>query len=236
MPFLETCNLNVGYGDIQVIHDLDIAVARNEIVSIVGSNGAGKTTILRSISGLLQPTSGRIMFDGVKIDHVPSHQIVHMGLVQVPEGRGLFHNLTVVENLRLGALNPEARKNYRESLGYVLSLFPRLEERKTQLAGTLSGGEQQMLAIGRGLMSKPKLLMMDEPSLGLAPLIRKSIFETIGTLNEEGMTILLVEQSVYHSLKLCHRGYVLENGRIALTGGGEEILQNDYVKRAYLGI
>jgi branched-chain amino acid transport system ATP-binding protein len=206
------------------------------VVSVVGSNGAGKTTILNTISGLLRPISGEIRFDGIRIDQTETHHIVRYGIIQVPEGRGLFQNMTVLENLKLGAINPEAKKDFSESLGYVLGLFPILEQRRNQMAGTLSGGEQQMLALGRGLMAKPKLLMMDEPSLGLAPLAIKSVFESIDMLSQKGLAILLVEQNVYHSLSRCDQGYVLQNGRILLAGPGRDILENDYVKKAYLGM
>ena len=235
MSFLEIKDLDVAYGDIRVVHGVRISVQSGKIFSIIGSNGAGKTTILNTVSGLLRPISGEIIFEGKRIDQTPTHHIVELGIIQVPEGRGLFQKLTVLENLRLGALNLEARKHFSNACDYVFGLFPVLSERKTQLAGTLSGGEQQMLAIARGLMAKPRVLMMDEPSLGLAPLAVKSVFETVETINAEGMTILLVEQNVYHSLRLCYYGYVLENGRIVLEGQGNDILGNEHVKKAYLG-
>jgi len=236
MALLGIEDLNVGYGDLHVIYDVKCEIQQKFIVSIVGSNGAGKTTILNTISGLLRSTSGKIIYNGKRIDKIPAHQIVSLGVIQIPEGRRLFQKNTVLENLKLGSINPMARGHFYETLEYVFNLFPRLKERENQLAGTLSGGEQQMLAIGRGLMAKPRILCMDEPSLGLAPLAIRTVFDTIRNLNQEGMTILLVEQNVYHSLMLCHYGYVLENGRVVLEGNGENILRNDYVKKAYLGI
>lgn len=236
MAILEVNGLHVGYGDLQVIHGVEFRIEDKRIVSVIGSNGAGKTTILNAISGLIKPTSGRITFHDARIDQMAPYHIVRLGIIQIPEGRRLFQKNTVLENLRLGAINPGAKKVFPQSLEYVFALFPRLQERQNQLAGTLSGGEQQMLAIGRGLMAKPTILAMDEPSLGLAPLAIKTVFETVKTLNTQGMTILLVEQNVYHSLTLCQYGYVLENGRIVLSGTGDEILINDHVKKAYLGI
>lgn len=233
---LEVLDLSVKYGDLQVLFDIGLSVRDGEIVSIIGANGAGKTTIIKAISGLVKSVSGEIRFLGRRIDRLPPHLIAEMGIMQVPEGRGVFPLLTVLENLEMGAYVPSARKEMRETLKTVFEMFPRLEERKGQLARTLSGGEQQMLAIGRALMGKPKLLLIDEPSLGLAPILAKEVFQTIKALNSQGTTVLLVEQDVRQSLGLCHRGYVLENGRIVLEGTGRGLLGDDRVKKAYLGL
>ena len=229
-------NINAFYSSIQVLRDVSFDIQEKEIVSMIGANGAGKTTILRTISGLLSPRSGTIQFLGKKIDRLAPHRIVDLGLVQIPEGRKLFPTLTALENLRLGAFHSSARVKREESLKKVFEIFPLLEERKDQLAGTLSGGEQQMLAIGRGLMSLPKLLMLDEPSLGLAPLIIREIFKVINEINKQGTTVLLVEQNVMQSLALANRGYVLENGIIVLSGESEDLLNNEYTKRAFMGM
>jgi branched-chain amino acid transport system ATP-binding protein len=211
-------------------------VQQGEIVSLVGANGAGKTTALKAISGLLKPRSGQILFCGNRLNDLPAHSIVNLGIVQIPEGRQLFPYMTVLENLELGSYTPEARKRFDDSLDQVFELFPLLKERRNQLAGTLSGGEQQMLAIGRGLMANPRLLMLDEPSLGLAPMMVKSIFSAIEEINRQGTTVLLVEQDVQKSLALARRGYVMENGRITLQGEAKELLSNEHLRRAYLGI
>jgi branched-chain amino acid transport system ATP-binding protein len=203
---------------------------------VIGANGAGKTTLLKAIAGLLKPTSGSIELSGVRLDRLSTHRIVRAGVVRVPEGRKVFPHMTVLENLELGSYLKEAKRRRQESLKRVFELFPILKERVRQLAGTLSGGEQQMLAISRGLMSLPKLLMLDEPSLGLAPLIVREIFEIIKNINRDGMTILLVEQNVFHSLGMSHRGYVLENGSIVMQGKAEELLVDEHIKTAYLGI
>jgi branched-chain amino acid transport system ATP-binding protein len=203
---------------------------------VVGANGAGKTTMLRAISGLLRPRAGRILLDGARLDQMPSHVIVARGVVQVPEGRKIFPGLTVKENLELGSYVAAARAHRRQSLERVLGLFPRLAERQRQAAGTMSGGEQQMLAIGRALMARPRILMLDEPSLGLAPIIVQEIFRIIAEINRLGTTVLLVEQNTRQALSLSRRGYVLENGRIALEGTGAELLGNEHVRRAYLGM
>jgi branched-chain amino acid transport system ATP-binding protein len=233
---LEVDNVEVFRGDIKAIWNVSLRVGEGELVSIIGSNGAGKSTLINAISGLLPVKSGSIRFLGRRIENEPPHRIVEYGIVQVPEGRQIFPEMTVMENLEVASVTPEAKKARRDSLKVVFDLFPVLKERRTQLAGTLSGGEQQMLAIARGLMAKPKLLMFDEPSLGLAPTIVKRIFEVIKEINENGVTVLLVEQNVYEALSICHRGYVLENGRIVLEGSGEELLANEQVKRAYLGL
>lgn len=229
-------NINIHYGDVQALRNVSIGIKKGEIVSIIGSNGAGKSTTLNTISGVLQCSSGTIEFLGRRIENLSPHQIVELGLVQIPEARLLFPYMTVLENLELGAFTPTARKEKEENLKLVFGLFPILKERNYQLAGTLSGGEQQMVAIARGLMARPKLLMLDEPSLGLAPLLVKQIFETIKEINAHEITVLLVEQNVFHSLSLADRAYVLENGGIVLEGEGKELLNNPQVKEAYLGI
>jgi branched-chain amino acid transport system ATP-binding protein len=211
-------------------------VEPGETVSVVGANGAGKTTMLRTISALLRPRRGEVRFEGERIDRLPCHRVVERGVVHVPEGRKIFPSLTVRENLELGSYTRAAKARRAESLERVLALFPRLRERATQAAGTLSGGEQQMLAIGRALMTLPKLLMLDEPSLGLAPLVVQEIFHTIGAINRAGTTVLLVEQNTRQALALSRRGYVLENGRVALVGSGAELLGNEHVRKAYLGL
>lgn len=233
---LEVENINVFYGEAQALWDVSFSVQEGEIVTLVGSNGAGKSTILNTISGLLVPSSGAIRLNGIRLDHLPAHRIVELGVAQIPEGRRLWPGLTVLENLELGAYTRQARAAREESLRWVFKLFPRLEERKYQLAGTLSGGEQQMLAIGRGLLSRPKILMLDEPSLGLAPFLVDEVFKTILEINRQGVTILLVEQNVHHALEIASRGYVLETGRIVLSGSGKELLEDPYVKTAYLGL
>jgi branched-chain amino acid transport system ATP-binding protein len=213
-----------------------LAVEPGEILSVVGANGAGKTTMLRTISGLLRPHGGQILFDGERLDLLPSHAIVARGVVQVPEGRKIFPTLTVRENLELGSYSAKARASRARSLERVLALFPRLAERARQTAGTLSGGEQQMLAIGRALMALPTLLMLDEPSLGLAPKIVQEIFAILVQVNRAGTTVMLVQQNTRQALALSRRGYVLENGRVVLTGTGGELLDNEHVRRAYLGM
>ncbi|RDD53080.1 MAG: ABC transporter ATP-binding protein [Candidatus Korarchaeota archaeon NZ13-K] len=233
---LELQKINAGYGDLQVLWDVNIAVERGEIVSLLGSNGAGKTTTLRVISGLLRPFSGRVLFNGEDITESPSHRRVEMGLALVPEGRQLFPEMTVLENLEMGAYTRRARERFHETLEWVFSLFPTLKERKSQLAGTMSGGEQQMLAIARGLISRPEVLMMDEPSMGLAPKLVMEILGTVKKLREEGITILLVEQNARAALEVSDRAYILETGRIALQGSSKELLGMDEVRRAYLGI
>lgn len=236
MSLLNLKEVNGFYGDIQVLYDVSLHIDENEVVSIIGANGAGKSTLLKIISGLMKQKSGKIEFRNEEINNATSHQIVENGIVQIPEGRKLFPLLTVQENLEVGAYVPKANKEIQKTLSQVYQLFPRLEDRKHQLARTLSGGEQQMLAIARGLMAKPSLLMFDEPSLGLAPLLVKDVFETIKTIRNQGITVLLVEQNVHHALELCDRGYVLENGKIVLEGVGKELLNNPEVKKAYLGI
>ena len=224
------------YGDVQALRGVSFVIKEGEIVSIIGSNGAGKSTTLNTISGILRASSGTIEFLGRRIENLYPHQIVDQGVVQIPEGRLLFPYMSVLENLELGAFNDKARKAKEENIKIVFSLFPILQERMTQLGGTLSGGEQQMLAIARGLMAMPKLLMLDEPSLGLAPLLVRQVFETVKAINGQGITVLLVEQNVFHCLSTAVRGYVLENGSVVLEGGGKELLNNPQVREAYLGI
>ncbi len=232
---LQVNKINVFYGEAQALWDVSFTVNRGEIVTLVGSNGAGKSTTLKCISGLVPPRSGEIILEGTRIDRLPAYRLVELGIAQIPEGRRLWPGLTVRENLELGAYTRAARAARQQTMEWVFSLFPRLKERSSQQAGTLSGGEQQMLAIGRGLLSRPKLLMLDEPSLGLAPLLVDEVFRVIRLINQQGVTILLVEQNVNHALAICDRGYVLETGRVVLAGSGSELLANQYVKTAYLG-
>jgi branched-chain amino acid transport system ATP-binding protein len=236
VSLLELRGVEVAYGDLPALRGVSVSVEPGETLSVVGANGAGKTTMLRAISGLLRPRAGQILLDGVRLDTLPSHAIVEHGVVQVPEGRKIFPSLTVLENLEMGSYIAAARARRREGLAHVFALFPRLEERVGQAAGTMSGGEQQMLAIGRALMARPRVLMLDEPSLGLAPIIVTEIFRIIGEINQLGTTVLLVEQNTRQALALSRRGYVLENGRVVLEGSGAELLGNEHVKRAYLGM
>jgi branched-chain amino acid transport system ATP-binding protein len=226
----------VKYGDICVLEDVSLQVKEKQIASVLGANGAGKTTLLRAISGFIHPVAGEITLFNRNITRLECNQMVDLGLVRVPEGRKIFPTLTVLENLELGSYNSKAKVKRTKSLEKVYDLFPILRDRKGQLAGTLSGGEQQMLAIGRGLMSLPKLLMLDEPSLGLSPILVKNIFDIILQINKQGTTVLLVEQNIHHALQLSEIGYVMENGKMVLEGGGKELLENDYIKTAYLGI
>lgn len=224
------------YGDLQVLWDVSFEVNEGEIVALVGANGAGKSTTLKTISGLLSPTNGSITFLDQRLDQVSAHKIIEHGVAQVPEGRRLFPEMTVRENLIMGSLSPQAKAKRNETMAWIFALFPRLREREKQMAGTLSGGEQQMLAVGRGLMALPKLIMFDEPSLGLAPILVAEIFRIIERIKQEGVTVLIVEQNTKHTLEVCDRGYVLENGRVVLSGTGQELLDNEHVKQAYLGI
>jgi branched-chain amino acid transport system ATP-binding protein len=236
MKLLEVNDLYVSYGDVPVLHGVTLSVEEGEIVTIVGANGAGKTTLLKTVSGFLKPTQGEILFLGEKISYLYPHKIVEKGLVCIPEGRKIFPTLSVLENLQLGAYISRAKLRRAENLEKVFSMFPILRERSEQLAGTLSGGEQQMLAIARGLMAMPRLLMLDEPSLGLAPKVVMEIFNVVREMNKEGTTILLVEQNVFGALELSNRGYVLENGRIFLEGKSSDLLKNEHIREAYLGI
>jgi branched-chain amino acid transport system ATP-binding protein len=236
VSLLELRDVEVAYADLPALRGVSVSVEAGETLSVVGANGAGKTTMLRAISGLLPPRAGQILLDGVRLDRLPSHAIVERGVVQVPEGRKIFPSLTVLENLELGSYVSAAKARRRDGLAQVFGLFPRLQERRGQAAGTMSGGEQQMLAIGRALMARPRVLMLDEPSLGLAPIVVKEIFRVIGEINRLGTTVLLVEQNTRQALALSRRGYVLENGRVVLEGSGAELLGNAHVKRAYLGM
>ncbi len=236
MAFLEVKNIDVFYGDVQVIFDLSMRVEEGEVVSIIGSNGAGKSTLLRTISGLMHPAKGDILFQHASLSSAPPDEIVESGVVHVPEGRRLFTLMSVKDNLIVGAYNKRAEKHKESTMEEVYALLPRLRERESQLAMTLSGGEQQMVAVGRGLMARPKLLMLDEPSLGLAPILIKDIFQTVRKIADQGTTVLLVEQDVNHSLSLSDRGYVLEHGRIAMEGPAEQLLNDPHIKTAYLGL
>ncbi|WP_319777203.1 ABC transporter ATP-binding protein [Maridesulfovibrio sp.] len=236
MSLLKIDNLDVSYGDVQVIFDLSLHVKEGEVVSIIGGNGAGKSTLLRTISGLLAPSEGQINFDSADIQGCAPENIVDTGLIHVPEGRKLFSLMSVYDNLIVGAYCERAKDHIEESLQTVYEMFPRLEERKDQLAMTLSGGEQQMVAIGRGIMARPRLMMLDEPSLGLAPILIKEIFANVREIADQGTTVLLVEQDVQHSLSLSDRGYVLEHGRVAMEGSAQDLLDNPHIKTAYLGI
>jgi len=229
-------NLNVFYGDMQALWDVNFEVSEGELVTLVGANGAGKTTSLNAISGILQNKTGTIHFKDAPIHQLPPHEIASLGIIQVPEGRKLWPNMTVLENLELGAFLKQNRSMKNENLQRVYSLFPRLKERENQLAGTLSGGEQQMLAIGRALMPQPSILMLDEPSLGLAPILVKDLFQVIRQINEQGVTVLLVEQNLRYALENSTRGYVLETGKVTLYGPSSELLENPHVKKAYLGL
>ncbi|HWR89119.1 MAG TPA: ABC transporter ATP-binding protein [Dissulfurispiraceae bacterium] len=232
---LRLIGLHTSYGPIKALRGIDLNVAQGEIVCLIGSNGAGKTTTLMTVSGILTPESGDVIFEGASIKGLPSHEIVRRGICQVPEGRRIFPRLTVMENLEMGAYVTRGG-NFRQDLDRVFALFPVLGDRKDQPGGTLSGGEQQMLALGRALMSRPRLLLLDEPSLGLAPIMVGRIFRTITEINREGTTILLVEQNARAAISLSRRGYVIETGLIRLHGDGQDLLNNDEVKRAYLGI
>ena len=235
MPYLHIDNICASYGKVEVLHGISVTVEKGEIVTILGANGAGKTTTLHAVSGLVRPSSGAILFEGEPIHTLPSHRIVERGISQSPEGRRVFSTISVQENLLLGAFTSRDAARNRKNLRRVFDMFPRLFERKKQLAGTLSGGEQQMLAIGRALMASPKVLLLDEPSLGLAPILVRSIFSTIRAICETGLTIVLVEQNARAALKLADRGYVMEAGRVALSGTAESLLQNPDVQNAYLG-
>jgi branched-chain amino acid transport system ATP-binding protein len=235
MPLLEVDNLQAGYGPIDVLHRISLCVGEREIVALIGANGAGKTTTLMCASGGVNPRGGNILFDGRKISGLPAYAIVEMGLCQAPEGRQIFPRLTVLENLLMGAFARRDKKTIADDLARCYTLFPVLKERARQLGGTLSGGEQQMLALARAMMSRPKLLMLDEPSLGLAPLVVQKIFEVIRQLNADGMAILLVEQNARMALACSHRGYVMETGEVTLSGASKALLENPRVQQAYLG-
>jgi branched-chain amino acid transport system ATP-binding protein len=236
MTLLELQNLKVRYGRIEAIHDMSLTVEKGQIVSLIGANGAGKTTTMRTISGLLTPSSGRILFEGEDITRLAAHKRVVRGISQAPEGRGVFPGMTVAENLDMGTFGRKDRSGVAEDLDRVFGLFPRLKERRTQLGGTMSGGEQQMLAIGRALMSSPRLLLLDEPSMGLAPQFIRQIFAIISEIAKQGTTILLVEQNANQALARADRAYVLETGSITMSGPGRELLANPAIKEAYLGV
>lgn len=233
---LEVRGIDVFYGDVQVLWDVSFEVKKGEVVALIGANGSGKTTTLATVSSLLRPRKGSVTYAGEPIHTRPPHDLVHLGIAHVPEARRLFPEMTVRENLLLGALAPDAKKSRPQMLEKVFGIFPRLKEREKQRAGTLSGGEQQMAAIARGLMSKPRLLMLDEPSLGLSPILVADIFRVIREVHEEGVTVLLVEQNVFRSLEVADRAYVLGNGRVALEGKGADLLVNDHIRKTYLGL
>ena len=235
MAMLEVKDLEVYYGVIQAIKGVSFQVNQGEVIALIGANGAGKTTILHTITGLLSPKKGQVLFEGKDITKVPAHKIVSMGMAHVPEGRRVFAELSVYENLKMGAYTRKDKGEIEESLANVYKRFPRLEERKNQMAGTLSGGEQQMLAMGRALMSKPKIILMDEPSMGLSPILVNEIFDIIQAVSESGTTVLLVEQNAKKALSIADRAYVLETGNIVLEGNAKDLLEDDSIKKAYLG-
>lgn len=235
MAMLEVNNLEVYYGMIQAIKGISLEVNQGEVIALIGANGAGKTTTLHTITGLIPPKNGSVLFEGVEITKVPAHKIVSMGMAHVPEGRRVFANLTVYQNLKMGAYTRKNSKEIEETLSMVYRRFPRLEERRNQVAGTLSGGEQQMLAMGRALMSRPKIILMDEPSMGLSPIFVNEIFDIVKEISSGGTTVLLVEQNAKKALSIADRAYVLETGNIVLEGNADELLNNDSVKKAYLG-
>ena len=235
MSLLEVKQLAVSYGGIQAVKDIDLHVERGELVCLIGANGAGKSTLLKALCGLLPAVHGSVLYDGQTLTHKPAHAIARLGLALVPEGRGIFGRMSVAENLDMGAYTRNDQAGIKSDLERVLALFPRLAERRMQKAGTLSGGEQQMLAMGRALMSRPRLLLLDEPSMGLAPLMVEKIFATIRTIAQDGVTILLVEQNAKRALAISQRGYVMESGRVTLTDTAEKLLVNPQVRHAYLG-
>jgi len=234
-PILELKNLNVHYGAIHALHGLNLKAYKGEIVTLLGSNGAGKSTTLRTISGLLHPSQGEVLFHGKPIHHLSAHEVVKLGISQAPEGRLIFPDLTVFENLEMGAFLSKDKELFKKNYEYMISLFPRLKERSKQLAGTLSGGEQQMVAMARAYMANPELLLLDEPSMGIAPILVKAIFDAIVQINKHGTTILLVEQNAFQSLKIAHRAYVLATGDIVMEGEASSLLNNPEIQKAYLG-
>jgi len=235
MSLLEVRNLKVAYGGIVAVRGIDLDVETGELVALIGANGAGKTTTLKALAGMLRPSGGSVHYEGASITHEPSHRLVHRGIALVPEGRGVFARLTVEENLSMGAYIRDDRHEVRSDLDRIFTLFPRLKERRTQTAGTLSGGEQQMVAIGRAMMSRPKLLLLDEPSMGLAPLMVQKIFEVIASISAQGVTIVLVEQNARLALQAASRGYVMESGAVTLTDAASVLLESEQVRQAYLG-
>ncbi|AOV07422.1 ABC transporter ATP-binding protein [Sporosarcina ureilytica] len=232
---IKVTDLETGYGNIQILRKISFEIKKGEVVSILGTNGAGKTTTLRALSGLLPVWGGEIYFEGQSIHKATTEQIVKSGLIQVPEDRKLFTEMTVLENLELGAFIPGVRKNLKKNIDYCYELFPILKDRKSQIVGTMSGGQQQMLAIGRALMAEPKLLILDEPSIGLSPLLTQQVFDIISDIKEQGVTILLVEQNVNQALRLADRGYVIENGEIVMKGNAKDLLNDENLKASYLG-
>jgi branched-chain amino acid transport system ATP-binding protein len=234
-PLLDVKDIHVFYGNIEAVKGMSFHVDRGEIVCLIGANGAGKTTTLRTVSGLLRPGEGAIFYEGQRIDLLPAHEIVGLGVAQSPEGRRIFPRMSVRENLDMGAFIRRDAAGQREDMDRIMDLFPILKERARQAAGTLSGGEQQMLAMGRALMARPKLLLLDEPSMGLAPIVVQTIFDTIRDINDQGMTVLLVEQNAAQALSLAHRGYVIETGKIVLEDEASALLENEQVRKAYLG-
>jgi branched-chain amino acid transport system ATP-binding protein len=235
-PLLEVKGLRAGYGDVTVLRGVDLAVDRGQVVALIGANGAGKTTLLRSISGLLRPTGGEVRLDGTPLQGLPPHRVVEAGFVQSPEGKQLFTDMSVLENLMVGAHNPRARGLRDRTLAEVFDIFPILAERRAQRAGTLSGGQQQMVAVGRALMAKPQLLALDEPSLGLAPIMVDRLFESIHRIRALGISVLVIEQNVFKVLQMADRGYVIENGVIEMSGSGQELLGNQRLRASYLGL
>ena len=233
---LRIVDLRVSYGEVEVLHGISFTVDKGNIVSLVGANGSGKSTLINTISGLVRPTSGQIFLNGLELTALPAHEIVRKGLVQVPEGRKLFSQMTTYENLMVGGSNSQVRRERPKRLAEVYEVFPLLKERTHQVVGTLSGGQQQMVAIARSLMSQPKFLMLDEPSLGLAPLIVREIFRVVKSLNHRGLTVFLVEQNIRQSLTICGFGHVIQNGRIVLQGNGPDLLKNEFTRKAYLGL
>ncbi len=236
MPMLEVNNIHTYYGNIHALKGITLTVEEGEIVTLIGANGAGKTTTLRTISALLRPRQGNVLFEGEDISKIPAHQMIYQGVAMVPEGRGIFARLSVSENLDMGAYSRKDTQNLGKDLDRVFTLFPRLKERRSQVAGTLSGGEQQMLAIGRAMMSHPRLLLLDEPSMGLAPVLVEAIFDTVAAINKEGTTVLLVEQNATMALSVANRGYVLQTGEIVLSDSAQNLSKNEMVQKAYLGM
>jgi branched-chain amino acid transport system ATP-binding protein len=233
---LKVDGIDVFYGDVQVLWNISFEVAKGEVVGLIGANGAGKSTSLKAISGLVRPRKGSIEFDGVRLDKIPPYKVIEHGLAHVPEARRLFPTMSVEENLQLGSLQGEAKKRRKDTMERVFDIFPRLKERRRQLAGTLSGGEQQMCAIGRGLMGLPRMILFDEPSLGLSPLLTQEVFKVIQKVRSEGVTVLIVEQNVRQTLAICERAYVLETGKVVKEGRGVDLLVDEEVKKAYLGV
>ena len=236
MAMLEVNDIHTYYGNIHALKGISLTVEKGEIVTLLGANGAGKTTTLRTICGVLKPRKGNVILDGEMISVYPAHEVVYKGVAMVPEGRGVFSKLTVSENLEMGAYSRSAKAEIKQDFDYVYELFPRMSERRSQVAGTLSGGEQQMLATARAIMAHPRLILMDEPSMGLAPILVESIFEAIQTINRKGTTVLLVEQNATMALQIAHRGYVLQTGQIVLADSAANLQQNEMVQKAYLGV